>query len=959
MVTVGSSNFESFSQQHFGWSPGGGTDTMLSQAVRGGGRKKKKTTTPTILTPPKPTTPEGMTRTSQAGQEVYRGGRWVVTKTYAAPTTTPTQSKDIFKMWGSRIKETGKGIGRGVTETIRAGGYINIPTGLDYFNIKRIGYGTSFSTLKEREAREQDIMDYNVETDLFSQKQGKFLGTGGVFKLPYTKTPTTSTSDIYSTAVSDYGKMISSGLSQGWITEEGGTYQVSDPSWYGQLVKQREKVDIAKAGITYDISSTPSYVTLGIGKQFEFAALEKERGAISSRGEMLEKQYGLALEKEKVEKAKTFESKWETRLQGPIAREITMKVFKRENLFSEGFKKEYLKGMPLAGEVDLGIAQGAYSMIREKPVEVAGLFAVGFAAGPLFGAGAKAATWFGKKIPISVGFGSKAVTSAQVAAFGIKVTPYVLGGAYAAGKTYELFSAETQFEKGQVFGKGLVEVGALGLGAGLYKGIKTSQARKAFLLEAERSPLKIKPVKSYVMGKDVVTLQRGTQKIFGRDYGVVVKQYGIIQKGGYQTIKGSKLVTYGYQGKTAKLVRADLFSQGYNVGTGQFKKTGSFFNTFFGKKGIKASTSYTKIKPTSTEIYDPKGNEIWNMFGQKLKPSYSRSLTAVKKTGKTTYDFFSVKLDKLKLWKTGQLQLMGDKFPAYGSVKVIKVKGAAPPVDTGVDAFSFVYSKKAGTWFNPKEWVSAIKTTKITPKPTKAIFVVTPKPTGPATGKMFGVTQQLQQLTLAETAPTYVGGQGKSTSIFWGQGAYESGIGSFIGKTYAPTVSGLNFGGMGKGAGLITGFDFIEKWKQPSSSREMTISPQSFNLRTSFISIQPVIQAQPQKTITKTGQGLKQVQITETIPIFQPIIPIPITPTPITPQTGFFKVPPIFGMPSISAGIGKSFNLWGRTKKRPYKYQPSMTAILFGIKGKQPKTSVTGFTLRPIPITKPKRRKKK
>jgi hypothetical protein len=109
----------------------------------------------------------------------------------------------------------------------------------------------------------------------------------------------------------------------------------------------------------------------------------------------------------------------------------------------------------------------------------------------------------------------------------------------------------------------------------------------------------------------------------------------------------------------------------------------------------------------------------------------------------------------------------------------------------------------------------------------------------------------------------------------------------------------------------------------------------------------------PTETTAKAKkQKVKPVIIEGRIPrTKQPRVPsIPRHPKPpkipILPQ---IKMPPLFEMPSRKRG--------GKTGVQPKKYMPSLSALLFNIKGKQPKGVLTGLELRPIPSSFPKRRR--
>jgi hypothetical protein len=71
---------------------------------------------------------------------------------------------------------------------------------------------------------------------------------------------------------------------------------------------------------------------------------------------------------------------------------------------------------------------------------------------------------------------------------------------------------------------------------------------------------------------------------------------------------------------------------------------------------------------------------------------------------------------------------------------------------------------------------------------------------------------------------------------------------------------------------------------------------------------------------------------------------MPITPTPTTPFTPI----PIFPIPFFPSldfgGVSRTFR--GKQRK---KYTPSFEALVFNIRGKQPKGLETGARIRPIP----------
>ena len=133
-----------------------------------------------------------------------------------------------------------------------------------------------------------------------------------------------------------------------------------------------------------------------------------------------------------------------------------------------------------------------------------------------------------------------------------------------------------------------------------------------------------------------------------------------------------------------------------------------------------------------------------------------------------------------------------------------------------------------------------------------------------------------------------------------------------------------------------------------------------------------IIEITGQEQITRTTTKQSQIEIpiqtitdlttttttTKTPPTFPPITPTTLTPkTPELPPT---KTPPIvppiippFGLNLQDFGIGAA-----TPKKKPKgKYQPSFTAIVFGIKGAAGRSEKSGFALRPIPTSKKEKNK--
>jgi len=76
---------------------------------------------------------------------------------------------------------------------------------------------------------------------------------------------------------------------------------------------------------------------------------------------------------------------------------------------------------------------------------------------------------------------------------------------------------------------------------------------------------------------------------------------------------------------------------------------------------------------------------------------------------------------------------------------------------------------------------------------------------------------------------------------------------------------------------------------------------------------------------------------------------------------------PSYRTPKLFSGLASPFGGTGKGKKlkhlfqlgkQPKKYQPSLYSIGFGIKGKQPKSSISGITIRPLSFVRRKRREK-
>jgi hypothetical protein len=111
-------------------------------------------------------------------------------------------------------------------------------------------------------------------------------------------------------------------------------------------------------------------------------------------------------------------------------------------------------------------------------------------------------------------------------------------------------------------------------------------------------------------------------------------------------------------------------------------------------------------------------------------------------------------------------------------------------------------------------------------------------------------------------------------------------------------------------------------------------------------------------TITdkKTKQVTGTVQIQEPIKTTQPDTKqdsssLPKLPTPPTSNIPIFQAPPLFspGVSFGSGGFSGNEKPKKKSKKRKYRYTPSLQAVAFGIKGKAPKGQLTGLEFRPIP----------
>jgi len=111
----------------------------------------------------------------------------------------------------------------------------------------------------------------------------------------------------------------------------------------------------------------------------------------------------------------------------------------------------------------------------------------------------------------------------------------------------------------------------------------------------------------------------------------------------------------------------------------------------------------------------------------------------------------------------------------------------------------------------------------------------------------------------------------------------------------------------------------------------------------------------PRKS-TRGGAKPKQKTIDKITPIF-PTVPRTKTPT----RTTTTPPPIIPGMPIFRFGMPRrrqTVSLF-RPQKQPKRYQPQASAILLNIKGRAPKSTITGFEFRPLPIKKKKGRAKK
>lgn len=182
---------------------------------------------------------------------------------------------------------------------------------------------------------------------------------------------------------------------------------------------------------------------------------------------------------------------------------------------------------------------------------------------------------------------------------------------------------------------------------------------------------------------------------------------------------------------------------------------------------------------------------------------------------------------------------------------------------------------------------------------------------------------------------------------------------------------------------IITGFGVGAGFKIPSASSISSLAPTSLKISREIF--RPIITQKefqrPKDTditrftpaITSTGRTEETTrqrfipsikEISKQIEIAKPI-PIPKIGFPkfsFTPSPSKIVIPPTiptllpFSLPKIGGFLPSDFQK-SVLGKRSYRYQPSFAAIVLKIKApKVPRTSITGFTIRPIPIVKRRRR---
>lgn len=158
---------------------------------------------------------------------------------------------------------------------------------------------------------------------------------------------------------------------------------------------------------------------------------------------------------------------------------------------------------------------------------------------------------------------------------------------------------------------------------------------------------------------------------------------------------------------------------------------------------------------------------------------------------------------------------------------------------------------------------------------------------------------------------------------------------------------------LGLGAGLVS----VTSLKTVSATT--TLQSPVVKTTTSQVLLQApkteTLQQPITKVITRTRSGTTQLIAPIVAPIVTPVVappfvtPIFRTPTPNAPrEMPLPTIFPPFALPSFTSGktgikVGESF------AKRKYSYTPSYKALVFGIKGKQPKKAVfSGLEIRPI-----------
>lgn len=306
--------------------------------------------------------------------------------------------------------------------------------------------------------------------------------------------------------------------------------------------------------------------------------------------------------------------------------------------------------------------------------------------------------------------------------------------------------------------------------------------------------------------------------------------------------------------------------------------------------------------------------------------------------GKTTGKYFSFAYDKwMPISDSFKIQAVGYTSPGY----IIKQGDFGYSFDTGQASYGrgmFIRDDTLSSFtFGgvSKDFAKGYKI--ITTTPTSARFYESGKtslvgaPTGygyvtkgimtPEAQKLFtlGGYQKVSAPGLLQSWSGASAGGSAITSQ-----SLQFGVSSSIPRVATASVSALGLG-----------------YASLPVSKQKTIPAMALDLQPTQITRPRLLQAQVPAVAQRLGSRTTQVLT-------------PYTPAPLTPVTPTPNVPgiytPFFALPFFSFGGGAGGIGSGKVKSKGFfKYTPSYTALVYGIKGKQPKIKqFKGFELRPI-----------